>query len=82
MINKSKWLLIAFVMLASGCAMFQWRKAEIYPMSYDQTYDVVMSALDDMEPWKLMQTDPSGSQSSPLANPSRTSATTSTPLRS
>jgi len=26
-------------------------------MSYDQTYEVVTSALDDMEPWMLIETD-------------------------
>jgi len=55
-INKKALLLYAFVFL-SGCALFQWRHAEIYNMSYDQAYEVAMSALDDMQQWRLIQTD-------------------------
>ena len=56
-----KWKNLIFVLcileLAAGCTLFRWRRAEIYNMSYDQTYDTVLSALDDMEPWRLIQTD-------------------------
>jgi len=50
-------ILIGCLILLTGCALFRWRGAEIYPMSYDQTYNMAISAMDDMKPWKLMSTD-------------------------
>ena len=52
-----KLISLSAMMLLTGCALFTWRKAEVYPMSYDQTYVTVLSALDDMDHWDLMGTD-------------------------
>ncbi len=40
-----------------GMARLPYKQAEIYPMSYDQTYQLVISALDDLQPWRLVETD-------------------------
>lgn len=50
-----KLILIGCIILTAGCA--SWRGAEIYPMSYDQTYECVVSALDAMNPWMVTKTD-------------------------
>ena len=45
------------IVLLASCTLLRWRRAEIYPMSYDQTYMVALSALDDMKNWRLSRTD-------------------------
>jgi len=52
-------LLICFslILVVSSCTILQEKKSEIYPMSFDQTYNVVMSALDDMPDWQLVTTN-------------------------
>ena len=52
-----RFMIVAGFIALSGCAVTHMRRAEIYNMSYDQTYEVVMGALDDMEPWRLIQTN-------------------------
>ena len=52
-----KIMILSAVIFLTGCSLFSWRKAEIYNMSYDKTYNTTLSALDDMEKWKLVQTD-------------------------
>jgi hypothetical protein len=49
--------ILAGLMLMTGCAMFTREQAENYPMSYDQTFLVVATALDKMQGWQLSETD-------------------------
>ena len=54
--NKKFFLTAAVLMLGlAGCSSL--RQAETYPMSYDQTYATVLTALDDMKSWRLVATD-------------------------
>ncbi|MDD5217021.1 MAG: hypothetical protein PHN49_11875 [Candidatus Omnitrophica bacterium] len=48
-------LIIAGLILGTGC--FHLRHAEIYTMSYDQTFMLATAALDDMTPWRLTEAD-------------------------
>ena len=51
---------LAFIMaflIISGCAVFQVKQEEVYEMSFDQTYLMALNALDDMDNWRLSQTD-------------------------
>ncbi len=48
---------LMFVLLISGCALLRVRHAEVYPMSFDQTYLIAMDALDDLDSWRLSETD-------------------------
>jgi len=52
-----KLISLGCVLFLTGCALFSQQKAEIYPMSYDKTYDTALSALDGMEHWNLISTD-------------------------
>ncbi len=48
-------LLLSLLLMGTGDA---WAKqAEIYPMSYDQTYQVALEALDGVKFWKVIETD-------------------------
>ncbi len=40
----------------TGCAG-TLRQAETYPMSFDQTYTTVLTALDEMKSWRVVETD-------------------------
>lgn len=48
-------LLVCFILLG-GCAGAEKRSA-IYPMSYDQTFLVTSTALDNMPSWTIIETD-------------------------
>ncbi|MBP9864778.1 MAG: hypothetical protein KBC91_00095 [Candidatus Omnitrophica bacterium] len=50
-------LLITLVII-TGCA--STRQAETYPMSYDQTYQTSLDALDELKAWKVLETDQLG----------------------
>ena len=51
-------VLITLMFLLAGCALFQdHRHAEIYDMSFDQTYMVAIDALEEIPYWRLVQTD-------------------------
>jgi hypothetical protein len=56
--KTGKYLLLLFCfILVAGCALLRWRGAEIYPLSYDQTYEMAIDAMDDLDPWRLLRTD-------------------------
>lgn len=49
---------LAVFFSACGCAsLFRFQKAAEYPLSFDQTYLIALSALDDMDSWRLLETD-------------------------
>ena len=55
-------LLILAILVTTGCALFRSRSAEIYPMSYDQTYAETLSALNDipaekLDSWQVIEAD-------------------------
>lgn len=52
-----KMMVVTAMLFLSGCALFRWKEAEIYPMSYDQTYLMAAQSLDELEDWKLVETD-------------------------
>lgn len=54
-IRFSLWILC--MVLIAGCAISRSRRAEIYPMSFDQTYQVALEALDEMKRWSVVETD-------------------------
>jgi len=51
-----RFLILAGLIFLAGCAT-NWRKAEVYPLSYDQTYLIALSALDDLDEWHILETD-------------------------
>ncbi len=52
------WIIVALAMLiGAGCMFAGKRQSVIYPMSYDQTYAAVLSAVDDLPDWRLVETD-------------------------
>ena len=50
-------ILISCLLLIAGCTLLRWRGAEIYPLSYDQTYEMALDSMDELDPWKLIRTD-------------------------
>ena len=44
-------------LLFAGCASTGTRQAVTYPMSYDQTYQVALDALNNVGGWKVSSTD-------------------------
>jgi len=52
MTRGKAFILVLVIMIATGCAMVRWRRSEIYPMSFDQTYKVALTALDAMQEWE------------------------------
>ena len=48
-------MMIAGILLLAGCASAP--QSQIYPMSFDQTYSTVLSALDDIKSWRVVETD-------------------------
>jgi len=73
--NIKKIAIFGIVILMTGCSLLQWRKAEIYPMSYDQTYLTAVDALDDMSEWHLLETNKDSGiikiEKSPFLRPTR-----------
>jgi len=43
------------LLLLAGCSSM--RQSQIYPMSFDQTYSSVISALNDVKSWRVVETD-------------------------
>ena len=52
-----KMMLLGVLILIAGCAFTKGRQAEIYPFSYDRTFNMATEALDNMDPWTLHRTD-------------------------
>ena len=53
-------MLLGLLLLGLGCATTAGRQSETYPMSYDQTYQTALDALDEMKIWKVIETDQLG----------------------
>ncbi len=55
--RKLSGILILVLLICGGCLSAGKRQAAVYSMSYDQTYETVITALDDVPGWRLSSTD-------------------------
>jgi hypothetical protein len=49
--------LLAVLLFCAGCSSIGTRQAVTYPMSYDQTYQVALDALNNVDGWKVASTN-------------------------
>jgi len=54
---KKYLVLFSLILFLPGCASLFSTKATSYPMSFDQTYESALVALDDINGWKLVSTN-------------------------